>query len=66
MLIVSEKGNTIKKRAIIYARVSTDDQRNNYSIPSQVAECKKYIEAKGYALVGNRNERIRQGDYADF
>ena len=44
----------MNKRAIIYARVSTDDQRNNYSIPSQVAEIKKYIEAKGYALVGNR------------
>jgi site-specific DNA recombinase len=43
----------MNKRAIIYARVSTDDQRSNYSIPSQVAECKKYIEAKGYALVGN-------------
>lgn len=44
----------MNKRAIIYARVSTDDQRSNYSIPSQVAECKKYIEVKGYALVGNR------------
>jgi len=44
---------SMNKRAIIYARVSTDDQRNNYSIPSQVAECKKYIEAKGYVLVGN-------------
>jgi site-specific DNA recombinase len=44
----------MSKRAIIYARVSTDEQRGNYSIPSQVAECKKYIEAKGYALVGNR------------
>jgi site-specific DNA recombinase len=44
----------MSKRAIIYSRVSTDEQRGNYSIPSQVAECKKYIEAKGYALVGNR------------
>lgn len=42
------------KKAIIYARVSTDEQRDNYSIPSQVGECKKYIEAKGYQLVGNR------------
>ncbi len=44
----------MNKRAIIYARVSTDDQRDNYSIPSQVVEIKKYIETKGYALVGNR------------
>lgn len=42
------------KRAIIYARVSTDDQRNNYSIPSQIDECKKYIDKRGYHLVGNR------------
>lgn len=42
------------KRAVIYARVSTDDQRNNYSIPSQIMECVKYAESKGYSLVGNR------------
>jgi len=42
------------KRAIIYARVSTDDQRNNYSIPSQIMECVKYAESHGYSLVGNR------------
>lgn len=41
------------KRAIIYARVSTDEQRGNYSISSQVAECKKYIDSRGYMLVGN-------------
>lgn len=41
------------KRAVIYARVSTDDQRNNYSIPSQISECLKYLEGRGYALVGN-------------
>lgn len=41
------------KRAIIYARVSTDDQRGNYSISSQVAECKRYIDSCGYMLVGN-------------
>lgn len=44
----------MNKRAVIYARVSTDDQRDNYSIPSQVMECKAYIEKRGYALVGNR------------
>lgn len=43
----------MNKRAIIYARVSTDEQRGNYSIPSQVRECLQYIERKGYTLVGN-------------
>jgi site-specific DNA recombinase len=42
------------KRAVIYARVSTDEQRDNYSIPSQIKECLKYIEEKGYTLVGDQ------------
>jgi len=42
------------KRAVIYARVSTDDQRSNYSIPTQVAGCLAYIEERGYTLVGDQ------------
>lgn len=42
------------KRAIIYARVSSDIQRENYSIPAQVRACKEYIEEKGWALVGDQ------------
>ena len=42
----------MSKRAIIYARVSTDDQRGNFSIPTQVESCAKYIQGKGYSLVG--------------
>jgi len=42
------------KRAAIYCRVSTDKQRDNYSIPSQLAECVKYAEKKGYTIVGDR------------
>jgi site-specific DNA recombinase len=45
--------DTMTKRAILYARVSTDDQRGNYSIPTQVDECLQYIKKKGYSLVGN-------------
>ena len=41
------------KRAIIYSRVSTDDQRSNFSIPTQIAECVKYCQNNGYTLVGN-------------
>jgi len=41
------------KRAIIYSRVSTDDQRSNYSVPTQIAECMKYCQKNGYTLVGN-------------
>lgn len=42
------------ERAIIYARVSTDDQRGNFSIPTQVQECIRYAEQKDYAIVGDR------------
>ena len=42
------------KRAAIYARVSSDAQRGNFSIPSQVAECQRYIDSCGYSIVGDR------------
>jgi len=41
-------------RAAIYARVSTDMQRDNFSIPSQIAECMKHADRKKYTLVGNQ------------
>lgn len=41
------------KRAVIYSRVSTDDQRSNFSIPTQIAECVKYCEKRGFSIVGN-------------
>ena len=44
----------MSKRAIIYARVSTDMQRDNFSIPSQVAECVKHVKSMRYILVGNQ------------
>ena len=41
-------------RAVIYARVSSDEQRNNYSIPTQVAECLMYAKTAGYAVIGDQ------------
>lgn len=41
------------RRAILYARVSTDDQRGNYSVPTQISESIEYLESRGYALVGD-------------
>ena len=41
------------KRAIIYARVSTDDQRSNFSVPTQIAECIRYADVHGYVIVGS-------------
>jgi site-specific DNA recombinase len=40
------------KRAIIYARVSTDDQaKHGYSLPSQVEACKAYAAQKGFEII---------------
>lgn len=44
----------MSKRAVIYCRVSTDVQRDNYSIPTQVACCQQYAKSRGYAIVGDR------------
>ena len=41
-------------RAAMYPRVSTDAQRGNYSIPSQVKDMVHYAEGRGYVLVGDR------------
>lgn len=40
------------KRAIIYARVSTDDQaEHGYSLPSQVEACKAYAALHGFEII---------------
>ena len=41
-------------RVVLYPRVSTDMQRDNFSIPSQIAECLQYANLKGYSIVGDR------------
>ena len=43
----------MNKRAVIYARVSTDVQRDNFSIPSQIAECQQYAQKHGYVIIGD-------------
>ena len=44
----------MSKRVALYARVSTDDQRGNYSIPTQIAESLEFVKSKGYAVVGDQ------------
>lgn len=38
-------------KAIIYARVSTEEQEKGYSLEAQIEECKKYCESKGWKVV---------------
>ena len=51
MTTVSNNGNG-NKRAILYARVSTDDQaEKGYSLPSQFDAMRKYASAQGFETV---------------
>jgi len=48
-MIQSHNGH---KRAVLYARVSTDEQAKGYSLPTQLEACQKYAEAAGYHVAG--------------
>lgn len=39
------------KRAVIYARVSTEEQGKGYSLRTQIDSCRQYAEGKGYVVV---------------
>jgi len=55
---VSENGNG-HKRAVLYARVSTDDQADKgYSLPSQLDAMRKYAERLGFSVVSELTEDI--------
>lgn len=50
------------KRAVIYARVSTDDQADKgYSLPSQLELCRKYVQQLGYTVVVELTEDYTGG-----
>ncbi len=54
MIQVSSNGH---KRAVLYARVSTDEQADKgYSLPSQLDACRKYAERLGYPVVAEFQE----------
>src|SRR5450756_1975869 len=43
-------------RAVIYARVSTDEQAKGYSLPTQIEACERYAHDKGFEVVGIFND----------
>lgn len=47
-------------RAVIYARFSSDMQREE-SIDAQVRACKAYCQRKGYAVVGVYSDEAKSG-----
>ena len=46
------RDDAIASTAIIYCRVSTDEQSRGYSLPTQEASCRGYCDDRGYAVVG--------------
>jgi site-specific DNA recombinase len=40
-----------KQIAVIYSRVSTEEQGRGYSLPTQVESCRKYAIEKGYKVI---------------
>ena len=41
----------MNNRAILYARVSTEEQTKGHSLPKQLEACRKYAKGKGYQIV---------------
>ena len=46
----------LSKRAIIYVRVSTDEQAKGYSLQTQVEGCTRYAQEMGYAIAATFQE----------
>ena len=44
------------EHAVIYVRVSTEEQGSGYSLPTQVAACREFAEKQGYLVVGEFQE----------
>jgi hypothetical protein len=50
------------KRAILYARVSTDEQRESgYGLTSQFNDCVEYARRLGYQIVGDTSYKLDGG-----
>ena len=56
-----ENTQTIKKRAVIYCRVSTDKQAVNYSLETQEKICFDYAERSGFEII---EKFIEEGESA--
>ncbi len=49
-------------KALIYGRVSTDDQADKgYSLPTQLQACRAYAQRLGFEIVGDQHYRIEEG-----
>jgi len=39
------------KKAVLYARVSTEEQTDNYSLATQIAACRQYAQTHGFQII---------------
>jgi DNA invertase Pin-like site-specific DNA recombinase len=54
------------KRAVLYARVSTDEQaRSGYSLAQQVEALRVYAASKGYEALNDRGDDSPEGQLTD-
>src|SRR4051812_17165204 len=51
MLPISGKGNNCPGNAVIYLRVSTEEQVDNYSLETQENICRKQAEQRGLTVL---------------
>lgn len=54
-----------KKRAAVYVRYSSENQRDGYSVEYQLDECKKYIESEGMLFVNSYIDEATTGKTTD-
>src|SRR3712207_613669 len=47
----SDRGTAMSTRAVVYARVSTDEQGRGYSLPTQIEACQRYAAEHDYTIV---------------
>ncbi len=59
----SKQALTATKRAILYARVSTDEQagEGHYSLQTQIEACQTYAEQQGFTIVGDQFFDLKVG-----
>ncbi len=44
--------------AVIYTRVSTEDQGRGYSLQSQLEQCREYAKSHGYTVLAEYEDRF--------
>ena len=52
----------MSNRAVIYCRVSSHEQQENYSLPTQEQRCRAHAQEQGWTVVAVESEQHAGGD----